>query len=139
MTTIACDGKTMACDSRQIGAYIDNVKAEKIREFNGCLIGNAGDPAMLQTFISWLNAGGDKSKKPDIDDNEFLMLKDGKIYHYSKELNPVPTGTPSAIGSGASFAMAAMLCGKTPAEAVGIACQLDPFTGGDIQEFKLTR
>lgn len=139
MTTIACDGKTMASDSRQIGSYIDPVTAVKIREFNNCLIGNAGDPAILGTFIHWLREGCDKSKKPDIQENEFLMLKDGEIYHYSKELNPIPVGNPAAIGSGAKFAMTAMLCGKTPTEAVEIACQLDPYSGGEIQEFKLPR
>jgi hypothetical protein len=39
---------------------------------------------------------------------------------------------PCAIGSGMDFALAAMACGKTAAEAVEIAARFDPNTGGRV-------
>lgn len=46
---------------------------------------------------------------------------------------PYSVGKTFAIGSGCKYAMAAMACGKTPAEAVKVAAKFDCFTGGPVR------
>lgn len=67
-------------------------------------------------------------------DFEALVVFQGETYWYGVNGVPVLVGSPAAVGSGKKFAMAAMLCGKTPKEAVEIAPQLDPHTGGKVIE-----
>jgi ATP-dependent protease HslVU (ClpYQ) peptidase subunit len=44
---------------------------------------------------------------------------------------------PFAIGSGMDFALGAMDAGKSPAEAVEIACRRDPHSGGEVTSLSI--
>lgn len=67
------------------------------------------------------------------DFSALVWYSDGRVEEIYDTLYPIPvTWKYSALGTGAPFAMAAMLCGKTAREAVEIAKKLDCQTGGKI-------
>lgn len=148
MTTIAFDGKTIAGDSRI--TYNDNeiagdydTKVWRISSggiISGRIFGFAGARSMRDAVHSWIKNGCKKEDHPKEGDWSALVFKgsedyhnDGYCLHYT---NATPYGAlvqaPFAIGSGDKYAVAAMHCGKTAAEAVSIAAKLDPFTGGEV-------
>lgn len=135
MTTIATDGKVVAADTRQVGQYIDQIESVKLYVIRGEIIGIAGDCAEAYNYLDWLKCGAKPSQKPNFDkDSEFEALhvtKDG-VFHVTKSIHKVLVGTPSAIGSGGDYAMAAMMAGATPQKAVSISMKLDPYTGGRV-------
>lgn len=136
MTTIATDGKTMAADTQQHGQYIDQFVLQKIQLIDKSLVGVAGNTLCAQLFFQWL--WNKKSEDEPILGKTFEALIIGRVVLYmNKRLIPIEVGAPAAIGSGARYAMGAMLAGATPEEAVRIAMQLDPFTGGEVKYLTL--
>lgn len=132
MTTIATDGKVIAADSRGVSDFILQGNINKVfRLKDGSIAAFAGHSLCYSAAIEWLNGG----EKPNFKDAEFYALildSDGVWYvddNYHKERMPAPY----AIGSGCKFAMAAMLAGASPKEAVRIASKLDENTGGRIR------
>ena len=138
MTTIATDGKTMAADTeRHARAFILQQDAIKMFRINGVVYGVAGDPACAEKYLGWVRMGCPKETEPS-PDGEWVVtfVRFGKIWHVNSSLAPMEVGAPYAIGSGAEGAMAAMLCGKTPAQAIKIAMKLDGDTGGKVRTMK---
>ena len=135
MTTIACDGKVMAADSRQVGSYIHPVDCKKIFKFKNYVIGFAGELDAIKQFLDWFKLGADE-KQWSISENAQVeaLVSDGSgdLYHYCTSPTPVYCGRMAAIGSGGDFAMAAMLAGANARRAVSIAAELDINTGGKI-------
>lgn len=133
MTTIACDGESMAADGLVCsGSTIFGTKSTKIVELNdGRILGCAGNVRYQDLFAAWLNDGGDM---PELDEEfEALVLQtDGTVVSYDYKGRPLPEELPTASGSGREFALAAMDLGATAEEAVKIACQRDMMSGGDI-------
>lgn len=137
MTTIATDGKTIASDTQMSGCYIDRINAVKVGKNSvGMLYGAAGNAEDVADFMSAMKDLAKKDPMPrlkrghEYKDFDGLVVSRGDVYWYGVNGVPVLVGAPAAIGSGQKFAMAAMLCGKTPKEAVEVAMQLDPNTGG---------
>jgi ATP-dependent protease HslVU (ClpYQ) peptidase subunit len=117
LTTIACDGKSMAGDGLCLtgGDSISSTTVVKVRRLaGGGLVGVAGSAFDVDTFVDWLNS--DRSEKL---------------------LDTWEKSIPAATGSGVEMAMAAMACGKTAKEAVEIACLLHSQSGGLITELRL--
>lgn len=129
----------MAADGRTTGMFIG--QHDKIFEIGGSLFGIAGVTTKAMKVVDWLAAGCPDGAKPDTDD-EFAILQlthDG-IWFWDSALRPIKFGTPyAAIGSGADFALGAMLAGKSPKQAVEIACKLDEGSGPPIVSAKLPR
>lgn len=70
----------------------------------------------------------------DPDGGSYLLVGKSKVYCLEADkMIPYKVSKTFAIGSGCKFAMAAMACGKTPAEAVRIASKLDVYTGGAVR------
>jgi hypothetical protein len=70
----------------------------------------------------------------DPDGGCYLLVGKSKVFCLEADkMIPYKVSKTFAIGSGCKFAMAAMACGKTPAEAVKIAAKLDPSTGGAVR------
>lgn len=145
MTTIATDGKTMASDTQMSGCYIDRINAVKVGQNSlGMLFGAAGCSEDATDFMLGMKELKTQFPIPlpiprlkrghEYKDFEGLVVFQGEVYWYGVNGVPVLVGSPAAIGSGQKFAMAAMMCGKTPKEAVEIAMQLDPDTGGGVIE-----
>jgi hypothetical protein len=88
-------------------------------------------------FARWINSeAGDADIRED--GFEALVLNlDGTIDWFGKDLEPLRYFAPMTIGSGGAMALGAMLAGKSPKQAVEIACQRDIKSGGDIVEISL--
>lgn len=135
MTTIACDGKSMAGDGqREACRTILTTNAVKVQRLgDGRIVGTCGDTALATKLVDWLNGKGDKPEGKAEDDFAALVLgHDGVIEYISGHCIPTIVPAPVAVGSGMDFAIGAMEAGKTPFEAVQIACRRDPNSGGTI-------
>ena len=127
MTTIAWDGKTLASDSQLTGSYVEQRNCKKLADRDGCLVGASGDAGLMKLFIE-----GEIECFPD-DSVEALIInkKTGKA-QYQGQYGRLDMPKHTAIGSGAPFAMGAMLAGKSAVDAVKIAIKLDPNSGGRV-------
>lgn len=128
MTTIAWDGKTLAGD-RQHSMF--NGSAPKIfRLKSGDLFGACGQIQDAYAVREWLDGG----EKPKVEDGfHAILIRFGELIAIENKLILMPTPRQFfAVGSGRDFAMAAMMLGKTAAEAVNIAALLDVDTGHDV-------
>ena len=133
MTTIACDGKTISGDGLITGnGAIHDDQCQKVFHLrDGSVVGMSGEPFLHQSALNFLN--GDAGEL-DLGTNfEALILKpDGKLFCMDGMGRTYPQSIPSATGSGFQFALAVMKMGRTAKEAVELAEQLDPSTGGAI-------
>tara|TARA_R100000808_G_scaffold5213_3_gene16004 strand:+ start:6645 stop:7085 length:441 start_codon:yes stop_codon:yes gene_type:complete len=145
MSTVATDGTTMAADSRitDDGGAMDLLNFPKVRRIRDSVVGFAGDVEMGILFFNWIEHGepDDPAQKPQFDDDDFagLVMRKGGVFWYGKRLIPggVLSGSPTAIGSGGDLALGAMLAGKSPAEAVRLACRVDTNSGGRVKAYKI--
>lgn len=133
MTTIITDGKTVASDSLQVGQFIDQISAIKIYRIGQRIVACAGQQVAAAKFVSWKQGDGEKPTFDDEEDFEAIEISGGRVWHYDKGLVPIEVGFPTAIGSGADYAMGAVLSGASPKQAVEVAKKLDPRTGGRIR------
>jgi ATP-dependent protease HslVU (ClpYQ) peptidase subunit len=138
MTTIACDGESMAGDGLVCsGSTIFGSNAQKIVSLkDGRIVGCAGNARYQRAFVAWLNEGGEP---PELDDEfeALVLMPDGSVVSYDHKGRPLPEELPTATGSGREFALAAMDLGASPKEAVEAAAKRDMMTGGTIMS--LTR
>lgn len=140
MTTIACDGETMAGDGqREHRGTITNRSAIKVRRLDdGSLYGTAGCVAFGDQMIEWIAKGGEKPKMEGEDGFASLHLKaEGELYFIGPEGVPSRIEAPYAVGSGMDIAIGAMHAGASPQRAVEIAAMCDPCTGGTITELSI--
>jgi len=103
------------------------------------LFGYSGDQSAGEEIFAWFKEGRNADKFPasqrSRDDYASLLVvwDDGDLWKY--ERTPFPLKYPPqqfAIGSGCDFALAAMYCGKTAAEAVEVACQFNNWCGNGV-------
>ncbi len=139
MSTICCDGKTVAADGRSIcGDSIVDTDFEKIILKDGRIFGVVGTAGSLNPVVAWILEGADPDKMPKI--AEFSVVefcKEGaNLYRHDVPYADL-YNYPCAFGSGQPFALAAMRAGAKPLEAVKIAAELDPGTGGTCIEISL--
>lgn len=139
MTTIAFDGKTMACDTRVVfGSNCYNTDT-KIYENEFVVIGAAGDAGVGTLLVR--DDGILVPKHYGFDFSALVWVKDietlCKVEFYKSwdcELSLViPVADAyAAVGSGAPYALAAMECGHSAPGGVHVASKFDPNTGGKI-------
>jgi len=161
MTTIAFDGKMMACDSCwTYGGTVDTLSTKITRLSSGALLGCSGQNDS-RAVIALL----DKVKTPNqIPSYEAIMairgdilgllvLPRGRIYKISTTITSPENwdegmddfgmwevgGTFSAVGSGGDVAMIAMECGKSARDAVRIACKYDLYSRPPIHIHHLAK
>lgn len=137
MTTIATDGRSMASDSLVTAGEERVAYSQKIeRTPDGRLFGSAGPSVDCALFAKWMHSGGDK---PDLSDDfcALVLTPLGAVFYLCRKLEPIEMMVPQAIGSGADYAIGAMLAGAAPREAVGIACQRDLGSGGEVHSLSL--
>jgi ATP-dependent protease HslVU (ClpYQ) peptidase subunit len=139
MTTIACDGKSMASDGRSTdeGGLICSESVVKVRRLkDGRIFGLSGTPFDLDNIERWFNEGGEF---PEVGEQFDVLLldKDGCVYCYDRKGDCTEEMLPAAIGSGCELAIGAMEAGATPAEAVRIACKRHNGSGGKITVLSL--
>ena len=114
------------------------------------LVGVAGAASNIIPFRDWLLSHEDNcyfaselhrfwGSIPDFGDGftAILVSDDGVIWNCGSTFPPMTIYRPfESIGSGSNFAMAAMECGKSAADAVSVACKYDVFSGGEVASLK---
>lgn len=145
MTTIAASLDAMAADSRVSVGGGTAYPAEKIRRVKKMIVGACGHGGDCSRFLDWATRDFKdpkpkwKCKADDAESILALVLKPDGLYAFSQE-DPEPEKINApffAIGSGGKAARVAMLLGKSPEEAVALACEVDGFSGPPVQVLKL--
>lgn len=139
MTTIAFDGKTMACDTRVVcGSNCYNT-GTKIYENDFVVIGVSGDAGVGILLVN--DDGILVPKHYDFDFSALVWVKDietlCKVEFFKSWDCALSSVIPvadayAAVGSGSPYALAAMYLGHTAARSVTVASQFDTNTGGKI-------
>lgn len=144
MTTIATRAGIIAADSRETDEEAGTFEpCQKLfRKLVGrganrrhVIIGTSGGTYAGMVFVDWYGSGLPVpailfTLDPTDEDFEVLILDRGKVYtcnHFCRPVEVVANYT--AIGTGKMAALAAMRCGRGAAEAVRIACNIDPYSG----------
>lgn len=144
MTCIATDGKRMAADSRMCtGQMIVSDEMEKMFHApDGSVVGISGDMGALPLLKKWFEEGCDldsypsvKRQDPDEPAFDALVLRpDGTVEFLGETFTFTRYAVPAAIGSGSELAIAAMMCGRSPKEAVELAAVKVTTVGGRIHD-----
>jgi hypothetical protein len=143
MSVIAFDGVTLAADKRGSGGTLI-LTTTKIFRINGCLVGYTGELVFGEQMLAWFKAGENIADFPpsqrDKDDWALLLIvrPDCKLQLYERTPYPVTYEDKLfSVGSGAPYALAAMHCGRTAAEAVALTCLLDSSCGNGVDTLTL--
>ena len=137
MTTIAWDGKALAAD-KLASSSSGNLHVTKIRRLSdGRLVGGSGDAVLVFLFMDWLEAGSPLPRPTWSDEEEKIciieVMPGGQVYrHEAFGRYPIACPCQASTGTGAAFARGAMAAGKSAAEAVAIANELDCYSGGGV-------
>lgn len=138
MTTIALNREMICSDSLCVDSGARSV-VQKIFAYDDHVIGFAGDVSQGLMFLAWHEAGGQGEYPFDGNFEAVVLYEDGTIYSYDSGLMPIKMEHEYyAIGSGKHAAMAAMLLGCDPLDAVKVAMQVDAGSDGDIQRIDLS-
>jgi ATP-dependent protease HslVU (ClpYQ) peptidase subunit len=141
VTTIAYSGGCMAADT-QVSAGGRKFRTHKVKRLKcGGLIGSSGKLADILKVQRWAEAGFPEGNKPQFDENEFeclIVTGAGEVFLLDGDMELMPfTDDCIAVGSGGPYAVAAMACGKTPAEAVALAARFDENTSEPVEVFRV--
>jgi ATP-dependent protease HslVU (ClpYQ) peptidase subunit len=140
MTTIAWDGTTLAADRRATLGSVRMTVCKIGRGRDGNLVGVSGTAALIEAVLHWLCEGGERPEGQD-DKGDFCAVlevtAEGEVYRHERLGRFRVLDRFFAVGSGADFAMAAMHCGRTAAEAVAVAAHFDTMTGDGVDSLDL--
>lgn len=158
MTTIACDGKTLASDSQCTSSYIEQGQYQKVYDAGHGYYAITGTPydfdVMIEAaeqHISSVTYNADMQPNPPAPysfgeyeiSSELLFMPKGGDHWFSfisdsnGMLRVSHMQYPAAAGSGSSFAMGAMVAGADADTAVEAAILLDPNSGGKVVSYSL--
>lgn len=136
MTTIAWDGESLCSDSQATAAdLVVSLSAVKVHRLDdGGMMALCGEPAFTRAMLDWLNG-----KRPAAPTGNFaaIVVREGSVRCYDDGESYLTVEAPYARGSGCVVARVAMLCGRTAAEAVAMAAELDIYSGGPVQSMRL--
>ena len=142
MTTIAARAGVMAADSRETDqhealefSFVVSDRARKLYRLpDGSIFGGADGSESIHRLLESLKK---KLSCPKIENVSGLLLnRDKSIRLYEGNVWLKVKEPYYAIGTGASFAMAAMHAGADAITAVKIAARMDPFSGGRVRWVK---
>lgn len=137
MTTIAANHQIMVSD-RLVSDDSTKKRSRKIFRVDDALIGIAGTVSSGTHFCYWY-AHYRTAKKPVDFDGDFtaLVLNDSGLWLYENGFIPEKVSSPYFVGTGAGYAEAAHMSGKSLEESVRIASRIDLFSGYGIQVMRL--
>jgi len=148
MTTVAWDGKNVACDTlRTDGWGLKQYEPCKVMRGKDFLLGGAGDwPLILkyQRRVANMTAAevielGYPDFKEKENDPSLLLVIEGGAYHHGTGVW-MRIGLPFyAIGSGRDFAIMAMYLGKSAYEAVELTCEFNNDTSKPVIEWEFPK
>jgi len=139
MTTVAWDGTTLAAD-RQTTSCGTPTRTHKVfkakREGSVFLYACAGHTGQCQAFTRWVNG---ECGKPTFNDFGIIAIDQRRrVWVADHDLTWELKGTNQwALGSGADYALGAMLAGATAVQAVRIASRLNVNTGMGVDWVRL--
>lgn len=145
MTTIAANLESMASDSKVSVGLGVSYKATKIVRVKRMIVGACGNGGDCSRLLEWAERDF-KTPAPEWAEVETsddavwaLVLKaDGLYFFTQSDPEPEKMDEPHfAIGSGGKAARVALLLGKTPEEAVELACQVDDYSNTPVQMLSL--
>lgn len=152
MTTLAFKDGILATDSRMtMDGVVTHDRLHKIRIEDGWCFAVVGALAQAMRFIDALldrarkNSKASKLPSMEASCNVAELLPTGELRIYEDGGSFLfPAEGFTAYGSGCAPAMAAFHMGACAVQAVGIACKVDPYSGGSIravrwQDGKLVR
>lgn len=137
MTVIAWDGKTLAADKR-LSANGVSLTGTKIYRVGKLLCGLVGSTAAALEMLAWIKGGRKVEDFPEAQREDptpcvAVVIEKRAVLSYEGTPYGIAFEDPfTAFGSGREFAIAAMACGKTAAEAVEIACRFETACGNGI-------
>lgn len=137
MTTVVWDGISFAAD-RRMSLHGGNVQ-KIFRLPSGAVVGGAGDYNKIVKSVRYMMGQGDKPEGPADGNTILMMVHNKKVFlsvDYGDTMMPIKDKR-FAIGSGSSYAMGALLAGKTAKEAIVIASKLDPDTGSKVDSLEV--
>lgn len=130
MSVIVWDGKTLAAD-KQTNYGRSCILTRKIeRAKNGHLLGWVGVHSVGKTMVNWYNNGRPSISHPNRglssdDDAQLIAITPDGVFIYEGTADPYQPETPYIVlGSGSSFAYAALFAGADARRAVEITNQL---------------
>lgn len=150
MTTIAFDGKRLAADSQVCnGDVIAPIGIQKLwyirHAGRNAVVGGSGTPtsimALARLFLQNLPAVREHhavliAPTFPVDQGGSAIMLDvetRRVFHMGQDGSCVEiTGSQFACGSGREFALGAMFAGASALDAIKIAKQLDPWSGGEV-------
>ncbi len=139
MTTIAYRDGILVADSQvTLGSMRMPGNAIKIGKTKaGVLYGGAGSVAAIGQFFDWVNEPTEDNL-PEGDYSGLIVTPKGEVMEVENGVFlPSMKAKYRAIGSGAPYALAAMMAGASAQEAVKIATKLDIHSSGPIKTLKL--
>lgn len=108
-------------------------RTRKLYRARGALLGISGTLGEGLMFVDWYEHGADLGNRPVGMGCGVLVLDESGLYRYEDQCYPIPIIDDfAAAGSGTDIALAAMVMGKSPAQAVALACQIDLHTGTPV-------
>ena len=136
MTTIAARFSTLEIAADSMVSSDDSFYlVEKLRRGKTSIYGGCGEWDKLLKFYQAIESGGELDSDADV---TILELRLDGIWIYESCIIPARIKNDFwAVGTGAGYAIAAMHLGKSPAEAVEIACQYDTSSNLPIDSWKL--
>lgn len=146
MTTIACDGITIAADGlRCAGSEIVSRSERKIRIYKGRLYAISGVSMMFERAMAWHAEGAVPEKMPTFGDGKgddsysLYVVQDHGLerFHSASHGYSEVYPYPCAFGSGGDYAQGVLAAGGTARKAIEAASTLDVYTGGEITEFAI--
>jgi ATP-dependent protease HslVU (ClpYQ) peptidase subunit len=142
MTTIAYRDGVLASDSLvTLGSTKVHGSYQKIRRMGNHLVGTAGSMSACQDFVDWIKSNDEDLAPPKGEYNALIIDPKGRVREIENgSMLPVPKNAKFfAIGSGASYALAAMFAGASATEAVKIAAKIDTSTGLPVRSLKIAK
>lgn len=131
MTTIAYKDGVLAADSLATFGSATFKETKITRLPDGTVVAIAGEGSAGNRFLEWLMGEGEEM--PEQQDFAALRVTaDGVLVYTGEYTTAALTTDPVAIGSGGNFAIAGMHLGMTAAEAVQLATEIDPNSGGPV-------
>lgn len=145
MTTVACKWNELgweAAGDTLVGGYASGIAGMRkvLKTPSGNLVGGSGEAGFLAKFLAWAQ---DDFRNGWVIGNETETTVDHAFVTYTVEGKPYvrifegkevfDLATPFyALGSGRPLAVGAMVAGASVEDAVRIACQHDPNSGGEV-------
>lgn len=139
MTTVAFDGKILACD-RQCTEDTVKTDMDKLIKFNDDVYFSfAGAVCDIEKIRKFIALNKPKNLEPLSDETEALILniKTGQCFHLDSDYQTIPIKKFTAIGSGKLGALVAMELGKTAIEAVEYASKFDLYSGKGVDSIEI--